>query len=185
MTAYVTYQDYETYVGVTLESDEQTLTTNSYIPEAEEMIENLLYPFNADADEKRLLDADINTDGFNKLFFEEFLADVPTTVKLDGTLIPSSDYVMLGEFGGPYYGLELLASSGQSWGNFGDDPEDSIEVDGKWGYSQTPPELIKKVIYAHIQQSLNNRSGTAIDLQPLQTFRIIKQYPAFRPFSNV
>jgi hypothetical protein len=188
MTAYVTVSDYETYVGQTLETNERSLVTNSYIPEATELIENEVgYPFNADADDKRLLDADINTDGFNKLFFETFLAAEPTSVKLDGTLIASANYVMLGEPDGPYYGLELLASSGLSWKNYGDDPEDAVEVDGKWGYSQTPPELIKKVIYSYIQQSLKNRSGTAVDvdLQTLQSFRILRGYPSFRPFSNV
>jgi hypothetical protein len=179
--SYLTSIEYQTYTGITLETDEISWVTNSLIPEAVQLIEDFIgYSFEA-SNEARNFHAIKDTQGI-KLFFNTWLASAPFSVKLNSVSISSSDYVLLGR--GPYYGLSLLASTGLSWADYGDDPDEAIEVTGYWGYSTTPPALIKKACILYVQDSLKNRSGTAVDLQPFLMHRILKLYPPFCPFSR-
>lgn len=178
--AYVTYQEYETYVGRSLDSTIQQLLTDSYIPEAEELIEHELgYGFEAAADTTEKFTVDKDTSGF-KLFFDKWCASV-TEVKLNSVVLDTANYFLLGE--GPYYGVQIFEQSGDSWYNYGETPNEAIEVKGKWAYSETPPPQVKKLIYKYIQDSLKNRSGGNKDSQSNIINSILKMYPQFAPFS--
>lgn len=173
--AYMTVGEYELYIGRTLASTEQTLTTTRFIPEATKEIEEKAgFTFEA-VEEARLLDAVQDTGGLI-LFFRTWSASVPTVVTLNA--VPITEFTMLGK--GPYWGLEILGSSGDSWGNYGEDPQEAISVTSKWGYSETPPPDIISAVVMFVQGRLRNRSGSSQEWSEDLFNSILRNYPAFK-----
>lgn len=77
------------------------------------------------------------------LHFDDELAQAPTTVvNGDGTTITAQQYITEPRNQPPYYGLRLLQSGGATW-TWTTDPEASIAVTGRWGYSTTVPADVK------------------------------------------
>jgi hypothetical protein len=81
------------------------------------------------------------------LLVDADLLTVTTLTNGDGTVIPSSDYLLRPINYPPYFGLSLKQSSSHRWCYVGT-PEAAISVAGTWGFANTIPE---PVIHAAIR----------------------------------
>lgn len=86
---------------------------------------------------------DILMDGLT-LMFDTDCCSVSSVVNGDGTAIASSEYVLLPANLTPSYGLQLKRLSNVRW-TYSDSPEQSIQVTGKWSFSETAPA---DIVYA-------------------------------------
>lgn len=179
---YTTFEKYEIYNGKASPAEVQTLITESLIPEATQLINQTIgYKFNVSTLTDINFDAEKDT-AHSQLFFETFANEV-NTVTLNGNVISVDDYVLIGPDDGPYDGIDLLDSAGLSWHDFGENPQEAIVVNAKWGFSEDVPPLLLKAIYKYIQDSLANRQETNIDPQTKLIDSILRLFVAFRPFA--
>jgi len=96
------------------------------------------------ADATRNFTVGVDTDGLN-LYFDADIYSI-TTVKSNAdnaspTTIASTDYVTIPRNTTPYYGIKILTSSNEYW-DYTDDPENGIEITGRWAYSSEAPNDI-------------------------------------------
>jgi hypothetical protein len=151
--------------------------------------------FSASADTTRYFDAGMWSGGY--LFPNDDLAQVTSIVNGDSTTLSASDYVtrprQLLDPSHPNYTpiweIKLRSSTGLYF-NYTDDPEGAIAITGRWAYSVTPPNDIKRAniigAAALYKASLNSDSdrpivtASGLVIQPSQfpaTFwAILKNY---------
>jgi hypothetical protein len=178
--AYISFADYQTYTGTTLAVTEQTWLLDSLIPEVTDVIEEQVgFGFEAAANSDRKFNPYENASLRNRLLFDTWAASV-NSLTIDGSVIDAADYILLGD--GPYYGIEMIPSSGESFMNFGADPQESIVVSAKWAYAVTPPGRIIRACMIYIQAALKNRDGSKQEWASREFYNILKSYPSFRPF---
>lgn len=174
--AYLTVAEYKEITGEALTAELQGKITDHFIPVAQRVIElEIGFTFESGNAAARLLDAIEDVDG-RTLFFDTWAAEVPTAVTNNG--VAFTDYTVLG--GGPYWGLKLNASGSESWGDYGDDPEEAISVTAKWGYSATPPLDIVDAVVMIVQSRIRNRQGEMKDWLKEDFTALLGAYPAFR-----
>ena len=138
--AYVNYAELVNYRGNLTDGDKSLI--EELIDRVTAFIERYTdRKFKADSDTTRYFDADKHVDG-SQLTFDEDIASITSITNGDSTTVASSNYVTLPRNETPYYGVKLLRSSGVVW-TWTNDPEDAIQVMGKWGWSTTPPNDIK------------------------------------------
>jgi hypothetical protein len=141
---YTTIDELKAYLGVTTGGDDALLT--ALVERAQKAIETHTHRvFEAASDTTRTFTVGVDTDG-RALYFDRDLAQITSIVtnadaSSGGTTIPSTDYITLPRHDTPYYGVRLLSSSDYVW-EFTDDPENGVEVTGRWAYSVTAPEDI-------------------------------------------
>jgi hypothetical protein len=101
--------------------------------------------FEVAADTTRKFDAVDDVEGkslwFNGKYGLDWCSEIVTVTNGDGTTISASNYVTEPRQG-PYYGITL--KSAVSWTYNTDDSIDAISIEGKWGYSASPPADIKE-----------------------------------------
>lgn len=76
------------------------------------------------------------------LWLDKHLCQITTITNGDGVVVTAGQYTTIPRNETPWYGIRLKASSGVAW-TYEDDPEDAIAINGRWGYSITPPAVIK------------------------------------------
>lgn len=181
--AFITYQEYELYFGVTLAAAEQTLLTNSLIPEVEGVIEKTTgIRFIGTGVASRKFNPLENASNGRRLFFNEYAYSI-TTVLINGVTITFGDWLPMPHLEtDPSDGVILTAASGLSFLDYGDTPENSIEITANWGYSSTLPTDINRACMIYIQGKLKNRGGTKEDWESREFFSILDEYAPFRPF---
>lgn len=86
-------------------------------------------------------DVDVQTLWFNGAYGLDWCAEIVTVTNGDGTTIASSSYVTEPRHDAPYYGITL--KSDVSW-TYSDNPEDAIQIEGKWGKTSAVPAVIKE-----------------------------------------
>jgi len=101
--------------------------------------------FEADDDSTRKFDAIANVRGLS-LHLDKDLAKITKITNGDDDEIESTEYVTEPRNaivdGKPIYEIRILVSSGKSW-NYDGDPENAIEITGKWAYSESAPRDVK------------------------------------------
>jgi hypothetical protein len=120
-------------------------------------------------DTTRYFTVGVDTDGY-MLFFDDVIASVTTVLNGDAssTEITSSEYVLRERNQPPYYGLKILSSKGKVW-EYADDPEDAIQVTGKWAYYAATtlpddvPANVKQAVIRWVAYRYRQRD-TSIDI---------------------
>jgi hypothetical protein len=141
--ALITTAELKTYLGISSSTDDTLI--GDLIDAAQVFIENeTLRDFEVGADTTRYFTPGKDTHE-GTLYFDEMLAQAPTTVTNgDGTVIASTKYVLLDSNRPPYYAMKLKASTGLYW-TYQNDPEDAISIVGRWGWSVTPDNGVKQL----------------------------------------
>ena len=139
--AYCSDEDVKEYLGVSELTDDTLLA--DLIDRAQEAIDSHTGRTFEDpgADATRYFTVGVDTDGLY-LYFDEDIYSI-TTVKSNAdnaspTTIASTDYVTIPRNTTPYYGIKILTSSNEYW-EYTDDPENGIEITGRWAYSSAAP----------------------------------------------
>jgi hypothetical protein len=143
---YCNTADVRAYLDIDQADDDQLL--EDLIEEAQKAIETYCNRiFEASADSTRYLDAIDDVDDLI-LYFDYDIASI-TTVKNNadngsgGVTITSSQYITMPRNTTPYYAIKLLSSTDLYW-DYTDDSEAGIEITGKWAYSESAPDDIKR-----------------------------------------
>lgn len=142
--AYTTAALLKTYADISGSGDDTLIT--ALIARAQSAIDHYTgRTFEASGDTTRKFTVGKDTDG-EMLYFDEDCAAI-TTVKTNaddgssGTTIASTEYITHPRNRTPYYAIELLSSSTNSW-TYTTDAEAGITVAGKWAYSTSAPDDI-------------------------------------------
>jgi hypothetical protein len=80
------------------------------------------------------------------LFFDLPNLSVTTVTNGDGTLLPSTAYVLLPANVLPKYGMQLLCGSGFNWAPDNGSPQQAISIFGSWGNSAAPADIVQACI---------------------------------------
>lgn len=134
------------------------------------------------------------------LYLDHDLVGVTSIVNGDGTTISGSAYRLLPLNGTPKYAVQLKAgSSGVSWKTDANgEATGAIVITGKWGYSETPPLVVKQLCLEMVKHWYGVRKQTrgvvskqdgdvriqyseASDTLPLDLARRLRVLP-FRPY---
>ena len=144
--AYITVAELKLEQGIDGTADDALLL--AHIAEAQDYIEKRTHKvFEAAADTTRQFTVGEDTIR-RELWFDTDICAI-TTVKTDaddgndGDTIPATDYVTMPRNFTPYYAIKILSSSDYDW-EYTDDPEAGIEITGKWAYSTSAPDVIKR-----------------------------------------
>lgn len=86
-----------------------------------------------------------DTPDTRELWLDDDLISITTLTNGDGTVIASTDYVLLPNNYSPKYAIKLRDASSESWelSSTDNSPEKAITVLGSWGYAATAPDDIK------------------------------------------
>lgn len=140
--AYATTADVKTYLGISATTDDALLT--ALIAEAQEMIDRAAgQTFEASTNTTRYFDAIKDVDGLT-LVLDKPLASINSVTNGDGVAVTSGQYVTEPRNDTPYWAIRLKNSAGVSW-TYGDDPENAIQVSGKWAYSTSAPQAVARL----------------------------------------
>jgi len=145
---YITVDDFKSYLGIPDSEHRDEVELQKAIDQAVAIIDSFTGRTFKAVTATRYYDAVRDVYG-RVLLLDRELAEL-TSVVNDGVTLSESDYVTLppNKEGrdGPIWAIKLLASSGKRW-TWTTDPEQAIEVTGKWGYSTTPPKSIVFATY--------------------------------------
>jgi hypothetical protein len=156
--AYCDLLDVKRYKGIS-SSDDDTLL-EEFILDAQTIIdEETRRIFEASSDTTRTFDAerDVSDDGIT-LFLDEDLSQITTVTNGDSVVVASTEYTTEPRNRTPYFALKLLQSSGKVW-TFSTDAEDSISIEGRWSYSVTAPQDIKRACIILATWGYNRKDG--------------------------
>ena len=161
---YATVAQLKAYLDINSSADDAVLTL--IIDDAHAMIDRMTHrTFEATADTTRLFDY---PSPYRQLLVfppRVTLAQAPTTViNGDGATIAASDYVMRGYDDGPYFGIRLKRSA--TW-TYIDDPEEAISITGRWAWSVTPPDDIRRATIRLAMWMYRQRGNNADAERPL------------------
>lgn len=141
--AYTTVPTVKAYLNITETTDDALLT--QLITYAQQIIDTYTQrTFESSADATRKFTVGKDTDGL-MLYLDEDLASI-TTVKTDAdaaspVTLTTSEYITHPRNRTPYHALEILRSSSNDW-TYTTNPENGIEITGKWAYSTSAPNDI-------------------------------------------
>lgn len=79
------------------------------------------------------------------LMFDDDLCSLTSIVNGDGSTIASSEYFLIAPNSTVWYGVTLKSMSSVTWTYTGS-PELSVEITGKWAYSETCPADIAQAV---------------------------------------
>ena len=143
--AYLTVANLKLYLGIS-DTTEDTLLAQ-LIDRSQSYIDTHTHRnFESAADTIRYFDAkaDVHERG-TLLMLDEDLLSVTTLTNGDGTTVDPSSYVLLPPNENPKYAIKLTVASGLYW-TYEDDHINAISIEGRWGYSLTPPNDIVHAI---------------------------------------
>lgn len=148
----------KTYLAITTTTDDTLLTT--CLANAQAMIEARTgRVFEASADSTKKFDAITDTD-MGMLVLGADLCQITQVVNGDGSIVPSSSYLTEPPRSTPYWAIRLKRSS-SPW-CFVTDPEDAIQITGRWAYSVTVPADIAQAT-VRLAAFLYRQKDTAVD----------------------
>ncbi len=141
--AYISLNDLKTYLRID-EDDENTRLQTS-IDAAQARVDAITHrTFEASTDTSRYFDLFQDVSG-RTVYFDNDLYQV-TLVENQGVVIPATDYILEPRNDKPHYALTLRLSTGKTW-DYGTGPEDAIKITGRWAYSITAPEPIRRATF--------------------------------------
>lgn len=139
--AYVSATDVEAYIGDV--TDDTRITT--MISQAEKIIERFTNRvFEISGDDIKYIDAVGDHIDGSMLYVDHIddLFAIASVTNGDSVVVASSEYITFPRNATPFYAIKLLSSANKSW-TYSTDYEGAIQINGKWGYSETPPDDIK------------------------------------------
>ena len=180
--AYITVEEFQREMGVLDDPIDETAFEDA-IADAQDIIERTTHRrFEVTADETRTVDYNDATVRGRCLSLPWDLCQITSITNGDGTAVTPGQYVTtprLSSVSGstvslpdtadawPWYELVLLSSSSVAW-TYETDPEAAISIVGRWGFSVTPPAMIKRAcarlaawLY-HQRDDLRDRPDTAV-----------------------
>jgi hypothetical protein len=100
------------------------------------------------------------------LFFDDDLTSIPSVTNGDGTLIPSTAYVLLPPNSYPKYGMQLLLNSGYGWLMDNSSPQQAVGILGQWGNAVIPDDIttacIQIAVAMYKRRAGENATGKTI-----------------------
>lgn len=148
----------KSYLGISTSSDDALLT--DCIENAQQMIETRTQRvFEASTDTTKKFDAISDVDDASLLLNAD-LCQITSVVNGDGSVIPSSNYLTDPPRHTPFWAIRLKRSS-SPW-VYTTDPEDAIQVTGRWAYSVTAPADIVQATL-RLAAFLYRQKDTAVD----------------------
>lgn len=139
--AYTNLTDVKAYANVDGAGDDAVI--GDLIVQAQAIIDRACRgrTFEAAADTTRKFDAVRDVDG-EMLYLDADLCQITSITNGDGVVVTSTQYTTEPRNRTPWYAIRLLASSGVAW-TYEDDPENAIEITGRWAWSVAVPADIE------------------------------------------
>ena len=155
---YVDLITLKTYLGISVNTDDTLLTT--CLTNAQKIIDvRCQRCFEASADSIKKFDAIRDVDGAT-LRLGDDLCQITSVVNGDGSVISSANYVTEPAHSMPFWAIRIKRS-GSPW-TYSNDPEDAIQVTGRWAYSIMAPYDIMQAM-TRLAAFLYRQKDTAID----------------------
>ena len=133
MREYPGFQDVKQYLSITASNDDALLVV--ILKRAIASFENLCgRGFLNETATKKFSANGEEVIRWNHLMLRDDEIVSISQIKIDGITIPSSDYYLTPG------GIKLTTSSDYSFNEYSDDPHDTIEITGVWGYQETVPD---------------------------------------------
>lgn len=158
--AYCSLTELRRQIGVTSTSDDTLL--EELIEQAQALIDAQCgRVFEAASDSTRTFDAVACVRG-RLLILDGDLAQITSITNGDGETLQTSHYTTEPRNATPYWGIRLLSSSNRYW-TYNTDPEDAISIVGRWAYSVTADDMVKKACLdtAHLMYSMRDNVADA------------------------
>lgn len=136
-SGYPQYQDVKHYLGI--ENSQQDALLVATLKRAIATFENLCGRVFIPKTETRYFDANSEEVINGKRMFLRS-GDLLTidSLTIDGEVVPANEYFLTGAM--PHYVIRIKDSSNFSFNQYEETPENSIEVEGSWGYDDEVPE---------------------------------------------
>lgn len=164
--AYASVAHFKLYLDIDSASDDTLLA--ELIDEAQSVIDRMTHrTFEAAADTTRRFDYPVPYSQVLLFPPRVTLAQAPTTIlNGDGTTITAAQYVMepRGFGGGPYFGIRLKDSV--VW-TYDDEPEEAISITGRWAWSVSAPNDIRRATIRLATWMYRQRGNNADAERPL------------------
>jgi hypothetical protein len=148
--AYVTAAEMRAFLDITSTADDAIFT--ALIAAASRTVNAITHrTFEASANTTRKFTPLVRQDGGNligdarTLMFDEDLCSLTSIVNGDGSVIASTEYFLIAPNSTTWYGVTLKSQSSITWTYTGS-PELSVEITGKWSYSETCPADIAQAV---------------------------------------
>jgi hypothetical protein len=174
--AYCSDEDVKEYLDIAELTDDTLLS--DLIDRAQEAIDSHTRRTFEDpgADATRNFTVGEDTDGLY-LYFDEDIYSI-TTVKSDAdgsspTTITSTQYVTIPRNTTPYYGIKILSSSNEYW-DYTDDPENGIEITGRWAYSSAAPADVSQACARWAAYMYRQRDAQVFDTTAIPEAGVIQ-----------
>ena len=136
--SYCTVDEAKRYLGIAETNTNDDRLLSELVVRATGIIETATQRnFEAEADSTRYLHAWADVDGYDLIFGAD-CCSITSVTNGDNVVVSASEYTTKPRNETPYYGIRLLSSANKSW-TYTDDPEDAIEIVGRWGYSISAP----------------------------------------------
>lgn len=171
--AYALKAAVKTYLGITGSTDDDLM--DDLLDRATAVIDSYTgRTFAASSDAERTFDAVGKHVTARALYLDRDLCSITTITNGDGVEVASGEYVTVPANDTPYYAIRIKGSAGKVW-TYATDWEGAIVIDGKWGYSTTPPDdivqaCIRLAAFMYRQRDAQMMDVTAIEagvvLQP-------------------
>ena len=154
--AYVTAAEMRTFLDITSTDDDAIFTSLiSAASRAVNSYTNRVFEYGAASVRKFTPlnwrnGGNILDDG-RTLMFDEDLCSLTGILNGDGNAIPSTEYFLIAPNSTVFYGVTLKSQSQYIW-TYSTSPELSVEITGKWSYSETCPSdiaLAVKMLVKH------------------------------------
>jgi hypothetical protein len=173
--SYLTVAEFKLYKGITKSDDDALI--DSIIDAATEWLDRVVgRPLYVVADATRYYDSYMDADG-RTLYLDEDLASV-TSVTIDGTELASTEYTTIPRNDTPYYALKIKRGSDYTWTDdnaAGDyDPEDAIEIVGKWSYFAAIPDDLKHHMRRLVDYAYNQKDAGAFETTAIPAAGVIE-----------
>lgn len=144
--AYISTAELKEYLHITVDTEDHIL--EECIEDAQQQIDSWTgRTFEASADSTRRFVVGKDTHGDELLLDEDLCAITSIVTNADngsgGQTFSASDYYAYPLNRTPYYKIKIAASSSKAW-EYTYNPEAGITVTGKWAYSTTAPNDIKR-----------------------------------------
>jgi len=167
--AYITIAELKEYLQITGDTEDHIL--EDAIEDAQQQIDNYRgRTFEASADSPRRFVVGKDTKG-DTLSLDEDLAAITSIVTnadngSGGITLVAADYYTYPLNRTPYYKIKLAASSSRAW-EYTYNPEAGITVTGKWAYSLTAPNDIRRACRRLAAYNYKMRDAQVFDVTAL------------------
>lgn len=176
MCAYASVADVKDYLDIEGAADDALI--GDLIDRAQKAIDSHTRRIFEDpgADATRYFTVGVDTNGLELLFDEDIYSITTVKTDADGSsprTILTNEYVTLPRNKTPYYGIKILSSSNEFW-DYTDDPENGIEIAGRWAYSESAPDDIMQACARWASYMYKQRDAQVWDTTAIPSAGIIQ-----------